>query len=98
MASKYPKTGLWRMLKVELLAIADSEPSVLANKKMTRAQIIAEIVKVEEVSPPAQMSATEAPGIAGVVIEQSIPIGPGYKEEDMTPASTRIERIRQASK
>ncbi len=94
MAPKYPKAGLWRMLKVELLAIADSESDIEANKKMTRAQIIDEIVKVEDVSPPAQMSATEAPGIAGVVVAPALP-----EEEDVSlaPASARIQRIRQAA-
>lgn len=98
MDSKYPKAGLWRMLKLELLAIADSEPAVVVDKKMTRAQIIGEILKVEATSPLAEMSATEAPGIAGVVLGQSVPALPDYEEEDMTPASARIRRIRQASK
>lgn len=98
MTSKYPNASLWRMKKVELLKIVESEPSLLVDEKMTRAEIISEILTIEFEEIPVTVI-TESPvfAIPGPVKDLS----EEEEEDDLPPAlpvSARIQRIRNSSK
>ncbi len=91
MTAKYPKVSLWKMKKVELLIIADSEPTIDTDEEMTRAEIIGEILTIESDVVPVTVI-TEAPGLPVLVTHD------GYEEEeedDLPPASVRVRRIRK---
>ncbi|KKM92632.1 hypothetical protein LCGC14_1216540 [marine sediment metagenome] len=92
MTAKYPKVSLWKMKKVELLIIADSEPTIDADEKMTRAEIIGEILTIEsDVIPVTVISEypVQAPPPVPPVPELS------EEEDDLPPASVRVRRIRK---
>lgn len=98
MTSKYPKASLWRMKKAELLSIAESE-NIVVDPKLTRAKIIAEIIKIEAVDLPPTVTTFGGPAIPvpadPVESQASLPELDDYEEDDLPPASVRIQRIRK---
>ena len=91
MTAKYPKASLWKMKKVELLIIADSEPTIDANEEMTRAEIIGEILTIESDVVPVT-AITESPGQIPPPVPELLE---EEEEDDLPPASVRVRRIRK---